>query len=139
MSGEIVASASGTADLGAPTKTEEQLSSPQDCPMLGKWNFIGKDDKGGAWKGVIDIRIDNVEVACEVTIQGPKSSSGVGGPFECRPDQKNFTCASGGDSFTAVLSANGKNLTNGKWTKKGDDYLDFPTVTGTWSAKSLGR
>ncbi|MRR58353.1 MAG: hypothetical protein EG824_09100 [Deltaproteobacteria bacterium] len=138
-SGEISASASGTADLGAPTKPGKQPSSPQDCPMLGKWNFIGKDDKGGAWKGGIDIRIENEEVTCEVSIQGPEFSSGVGGPFECSPDQKNFTCAASGNSFTAVLSANGEDLTNGRWTTKGDDFLDFPKVTGTWSANSLGR
>ena len=107
--------------------------------MLGKWNFIGKDDKGGAWKGVIDIRIENDEVACDVNIQGPKFSSGVGGPFECRPGQKNFTCSTDGNSFTAVLSGNGKNLTNGKWMTKENDFLKFPKVIGTWSAKFSGR
>jgi hypothetical protein len=138
-SGTIGASASGTTDLGAPTKTEVQPSSPRDCPMLGKWNFIGKDDKGGAWKGVIDIRIENDEVTCDVNIQGPKFSSGVGGSFECRPGQKNFACSSGAKSFTAVLSANGKNLTNGKWTTEENDFLKFPKVIGTWSAEFVGR
>lgn len=107
--------------------------------MLGKWNFVGKDGKRGAWKGVIDIRIENDEVACDVNIQGPTFSSGVGGAFACRPGQKNFTCSTGGNSFTAVLSANGKNLTNGTWTTMENDFLNFPKVTGTWSAKFLGR
>jgi hypothetical protein len=138
-SGEVRATASGTADLGAPAKPEGHPSSPQSCPMLGKWDFVGKDDKGGKWTGVIDIKIENEEVACDVNIQGPKFSSGIGGPFGCKPDQRSFSCATGGNSFTAVLSADGKNLTNGKWTTKGDDFLNFPKVTGTWSARSLGR
>lgn len=138
-SGTIGASASGTADLGASAETEAQPSQPQDCPMLGKWNFIGKDDKGGAWKGIIDIKIENDEVTCDVNIQGPKFSSGVGGSFECGPGQKNFSCSSGDNSFTAVLSADGKNLTNGKWTTKENDFLKFPKVIGTWSAEFSGR
>jgi|GEM_PF-2158283 len=138
-SSTIEASASGTVDLGAPAGAEVQPSSPQDCPMLGKWKFIGKDDKGGVWKGTIDIRIENNGVTCDVNIQGPKFGSGVGGSFECMPGQKNFSCSSGADSFTAVFSANGKNLTNGRWKTEENDFVKFPKVTGTWSAEFLGR
>jgi len=138
-SGEVSASAGGTRDLGAPAGAEKPAFSPKDCPMLGKWEFAGKDDTGAAWKGVIDIRIDNEDVACDVNIQGPKFSSGIGGPFECRPDRKNFECAISGNSFTAVLSSDGKRLTNGKWTLKEDDFLKSPKITGNWSAKLQGR
>lgn len=138
-SGEISASASGTVELGATAKPEGPPSSPQSCPMLGKWEFTGKDDKGAKWTGVIDIKIENDEVACDINIQGPKFSQGIGGPFPCKPDQKNFTCETNGNEFTAVLSKDGKKLSNGKWTTKGDDFLNFPKVTGNWTAKALGR
>jgi hypothetical protein len=138
-SGEVGATASGTADPGATAKAERQPFSPQSCPMLGKWEFAGKDDQGAMWKGVIDIKIENEEVACDINLQGPKFSTGVGGPFPCKPDQKSFSCETGGNSFTATLSADGKNLTNGKWTTKGDDFLNFPKVTGAWTAKPAGR
>jgi hypothetical protein len=107
--------------------------------MLGKWEFTGKDDTGGKWTGVIVIIIENEEVACDLNIQGPKFSSGIGGPFPCAPDQRSFSCATGGNSYTAVLSADGKSLTDGKWTTKGDDFMNFPKVTGSWTARSQGR
>ncbi|MEW6720087.1 MAG: hypothetical protein AB1346_06535 [Thermodesulfobacteriota bacterium] len=138
-SAEVSASAGGTADFGPPSKTKEDLASLQKCPMLGKWEFVGKDDKGAKWTGVVDIKIENEEVACDINIQGPKFSQGIGGPFPCKPDQKSFTCETGGNSFTATLSADGKNLTNGKWNTKGDDFLNFPKVTGSWTAKLQGR
>lgn len=137
-SGEFGAVASGSTDFGASFGPEE-ASSPQDCPMLGKWEFVGKDDTGKTWTGVIDIRIEDGETACDLNIQGPEFSSGVGGSFACNPDQRRFSYVLGGNSFTADLSEEGRSLTNGRWTTKADDFMGFPEVNGTWSARSMER
>lgn len=138
-SGEVSAAASGTVDFSAPVQPEGPSPSPRDCPMLGKWEFFGKDDTGETWTGVIFIRIEEGETACDVNIQGPKFSSGVGGAFACNPDQKSFSYVLSGNSFTADLSEDGRRLTNGKWTTKADDFMGFPEVNGTWSATSMER
>ncbi len=136
-SGEVGATVSGTADLSTTPASEEEPVAPGDCPMLGKWEFVGKDNTGETWKGIIEIKTEDGDTVCDINIQGPKFSSGVGGSLKCNPGMKSFAYTIGGNSFTADLSGDGKNMTNGIWKTEANDFTNFPEVNGTWAATLL--
>jgi hypothetical protein len=162
----VSAASSPTADLpGADRTPAQDLSSD---PPPGRWAFSGKDSTGVAWTGTLDIdawtstlTIDsaqdqdnqcglNVQSATYRVLIGPRcsydpatrtlsfSSDGYG--IRERPAGEPFRSRF---SYTAVLSADRKSLTGGKWTisqeaKRGSGQFNVVSV-GEWSASLIER
>ncbi len=120
----------------------------------GGWQFTRKDNEGVTWTGTLKIekvdadRFNADKYNCECTIEakGPKSSRGVGGP--CTYDPKTRTLTLGGGrtddySYTAVLTPDGKALTQGRYSEtvdelKNDDWVKVKK-SGEWSAKLASK
>jgi hypothetical protein len=120
----------------------------------GNWEFTGKDNEGVTWKGPLTIEKLDTErfnptkynFMCKLDVQSGESSRGVEGP--CKYDSPSRTLTIGGgslDSYTysAVLSADGKALIQGKWTEaidreKGGNWVKVK-ISGNWSAKLAAK
>ena len=126
-------------------------------PSLGKWEFTGKDSTGVSWTGTLTIekldpdRFDTNKYhsMCNLEVQSSSSGRGVEAPCRYNPSTRALSFSTGTmaseSSYTAVLSPDGKSLTQGKWTesKKDDRKSGQSGVTvvraGTWSAKLAAR
>jgi len=116
-------------------------------PVLGKWQFTGKDNTGLVWTGTLTIgkldpaRFDvkSYSALCSVEVESTdpsKGSRGVEAP--CKYDQATRTLsfttgAMTTHVYTATLSADGKSLTDGKWTETRDKSI---VRSGEWTAKA---
>jgi len=126
-------------------------------PALGKWEFIGKDNTGLVWTGTLSIqKLDPASFdpkkyhslcSLEVESNDPsKGTRGVEAPCEWDPRTRAISFTTGYNVthlYTAVLSSDGKSLTQGKWTesKKKDSGQSGETIvrSGNWSAKLPAR
>ncbi len=145
--GASSAPASGAVSAGGPG-----ASSPAGgkVPALGKWAFEGKDDKGVAWTGTVTLApLDTANYDASrffslfsLDVSSGNSSGGVEAP--CTWDsvhQKLSVSSPGTFEYTATLSADGKGLTQGRWTDSKEDFETKKvtvTRTGVWSARYLG-
>ena len=118
-------------------------------PAFGKWQFTGKDNAGVVWTGTLTIekldpnRFDTVkyQFMCVLETKSANSENGVSAPGRYDQAAHSLSFSTGISqitSYTAVLSADGKSLTQGKWTvtkKAGNTVVS----SGTWSAKLAAR
>ena len=132
-----------------------QAARSGNGPALGKWAFTGKDSTGLVWTGTLDItkldptRFDasKYHSLCSLEVQSTdpnKGTVGVEAPGIYDPGTRAVSFSIRGiaiHSYTAVLSADGRSLTQGKWTEsaKGPRKNGQPgatvVTTGVWSAK----
>ncbi|MGE5486243.1 MAG: hypothetical protein ACM3ZB_00305 [bacterium] len=127
------------------------LASPAyaaDGPALGKWAFTGKDNSGLVWKGTLMIeKIDpdrfqdaKYHSMCDLTMESTdetQGTMGVAAPCTFDAQSRTISFSTGATRiwvFSAVVSADGKSLSNGKWTRT--NASDNSIIeTGEWSAK----
>jgi hypothetical protein len=123
---------------GAPAAKRRAASGGED-PLLGKWEFTGTDAAGVPWTGTLTIREletsgygDNpppFSHRCEFDLRSGDSSQGVDTPCLYDPQTRKLSVASDPPhQYTAVLSADGTTLTQGRWGRDGSN--------GSWSARS---
>ena len=119
-------------------------------PATGKWAFEGKDDKGVVRTGTLTIKeldkarfdANRFHSMCVLESESKESSYGVDTPCTWDQGKKEVSFGTERSAYSAILSADGKNMTLGKWT---DSEKDFSTrkvtvkKTGVWSAKYLGQ
>lgn len=121
-------------------------STESSGPSLGKWEFIGKDDKGVAWTGILEILkldtnrfdADKYHSIANLEVKSASSGRGVEAPCRWEPGKREVSFSTGGTAYTAILSPDGKSLTQGKWTESEKDFQTRKvtiTRTGVWSAK----
>lgn len=119
-------------------------------PALGKWEFTGKDDKGGVWAGTLTIgkldteRFDAEKYHSIVSLEAESAGSthAVEAPCRWDPAKREVSFSTGGAEYTATLSPDGKSLTGGKWTDSEKDYRTRKVTvarTGAWSARLTAR
>jgi hypothetical protein len=117
-------------------------------PSLGKWEFTGKDDKGVVWKGTLENKkldtsrfdANRFYSIMDLETTGNEMQRGVEAPSKWDPAKGEITFATGGTSYTALLSKDGKRLIEGKWTQGEKDFATGKITiksTGVWSAKFL--
>lgn len=125
-------------------------------PTLGKWVFTGKDNKGVVWTGTLAIEkldlnrfnTNKYHFMCNLEVQSASTGRGVEAPGTYDPAARTLSFSTGISeitSYTAVLSPDGKSLTQGKWTvtkkddKKSGQAGMIVASAGTWSAKLTAR
>ena len=140
--------------ISVPAPAADQ-GSAKNGPYLGKWEFTGKDNTGVAWSGTLKFeKLDPVRFEAnkyhslcilEVESSGPsKEPKGVEEPCEWNPDTRTVTFGNTYPAvsvYTAVLSDDGKALTQGKWTESKVVRGQVAGVvrSGQWSAKLSNR
>lgn len=137
MNVDVSAQAEVRLKGGPPAKKAFNTAGPD--PLAGKWQVLGKDGSGAAWDGTLaidkpgadDFNDGTYTNICDLNMQSANSGKGMSGPCVYDAKTKTLTFAGGADSskftFTAVLSPDGKSLTQGRWVEaKGN---------GAWSAK----
>jgi hypothetical protein len=124
----------------------QQPAAGNGGPLLGRWEFAGKDSKGVVWKGTLRVQkldtklfdADRFHSIFILEAQSADSSSGVEAPCKWDVDKREVSFSTGSVEYTAILSPDGKSLTQGKWTESEKDYQTREatiTKTGVWSAK----
>jgi hypothetical protein len=124
----------------------QQPAAESSGPPLGKWQFTGKDDKGVTWTGTLAIQkldtdrfdADKYHSIFSLELVSKGSSRGVEAPCIWKPDKREVSFSTGGTTYTAILSPDGKSLTNGKWSESKKDFQTSKVSiikTGVWSAK----
>ncbi len=122
-------------------------------PAFGKWHFTGKDNAGVVWTGTLTVskvdlnRFDagKYHSLCNIEAESTKGGLGVEHPGKYDPSTRTFSFGeegeSGGSTYTAVLSANGKRLEKGKWRQSDRDFdtNKLVVVTGDWSAELIEK
>lgn len=139
--------------IGVPAQAADQ-SSAKSGPSLGKWEFTGKDNTGLVWSGTLKIeKLDLTRFEAkyhslcilEVESSDPsKGTKGVEEPCEWNPGTRTVTFGNTYPAinvYTAVLSDDGKALTQGKWTESKVVRGQVAGVvrSGVWSAKLSNR
>lgn len=119
-----------------------------DGPALGKWAFTGKDNTGLVWTGTLMIekldpsRFDasRYHSMCDLNMESTdesKGTKGVGAPCTFDAQKRTISFTAGASRvwvFSAVVSADGKSISNGKWART--NASDNSVIeTGEWSAK----
>jgi hypothetical protein len=145
----ISAEASASVDLATGSVTGSASAgqlpeAEQTGPLLGKWAFEGKDDKGALWTGSLivsemamsDPTMDRT-LRCALDRMSENSSSGVEADCQWDPVKRQVSFGST-VTYSAMLSADRKSMTQGEWTETAKDW-DTGKVTilgtGTWSAE----
>lgn len=125
-------------------------------PAFGKWQFTGKDSAGVVWTGTLAIEkldlnrfnTNKYHFMCNLEVQSASTGRGVEAPGTYDPAARAVSFSTGISeitSYTAVLSPDGKSLTQGKWTvtkkadKKSGQAGMIVVSAGTWSAKLTAR
>jgi hypothetical protein len=124
-------------------------------PYLGKWEFTGKDNTGLVWSGTLSIvkldaaRFDasKYHSLCSLEVESTdpnKGTKGVEAPCEWNPGTRTVSFGNSYPAtnvYTAILSADGKALTQGKWTESKIVRGEVGGVvrSGEWAAKLSGR
>ncbi len=145
----ILTITAGLLAIGSSATAADQGSAGSG-PELGKWVFSGKDNTGATWSGTLKFeKLDPVRFEakyyslCILEVESTDPSTGTKGveePCEWNPRTRTVTF---GDTYpavnvyTAVLSDDGKALTQGKWTERKvvRGQVAGVTRTGEWSAK----
>jgi len=128
----------------------EQFPADSKGPMLGKWTFEGKDDKGIVWKGTLTVaKLDTASFdanryysGCILDISSNDGGKGVDAPCTWNAAGREVSFGAGSSTYTAVLSSDGKTLTQGNWTETEKDFRTRKVTiksTGNWSAKYTGQ
>ena len=123
-------------------------SAESGGPPLGKWQFIGEDDKGVSWSGILKVQkldtslfdADRFHSMFILNATFADSSYGVEAPCKWDPFKREVSFGTGNAAFTSILSPDGKSLTQGKWTESERDHRTRKatvTRTGNWSAKFI--
>lgn len=112
-------------------------------PAAGKWAFEGNDNKGHVWKGSLTISVREGEHLCVMSMQVVPDGEGRGIDGTCKwsPDKRELSFGRKLATFTAILSADGKGMTNGTWTESEENEKTRKATvkrTGTWSATYTG-
>jgi hypothetical protein len=138
----IGVSAEGQKNLGETSARKDAAPAGDPKKLLGKWSFTGKDGSGVEWRGSLTVQpleADSFDSAkysnvCDLDVSSTNAGRGASGPCLYDPRNKTLTFAGGSDSskfsLTAILSADGKTLTQGKWAEA--------SGSGAWSA-TAGR
>lgn len=136
---EIGASAQGQANMGG-ARAANRPAQGGGKVLLGKWEFNGKDGAGVQWRGELTIEklqqsgFDPADYSneCDLSVSSANAGKGMSGPCLYDAGSRAFTFAGGQDSnkysLTAVLSPDGKSLTQGRWAEAAGN--------GSWSAVS---
>ncbi|MFH0976298.1 MAG: hypothetical protein V1874_11000 [Spirochaetota bacterium] len=130
----------------ADPRIGQQPAVESSGPPLGKWQFTGKDDKGVVWTGTLEIQkldtdrfdADKYHSICSLELKSADSSRGVEAPCKWEPGKREVSFSTGGTTYTAILSPDGKSLANGKWSESKKDFQSSKVIiikTGVWSAK----
>jgi hypothetical protein len=139
-----------TFGFAANAASAPQAVADGKGPVLGKWQFAGKDNTGLAWTGTLTIdkldpaRFDvkSYYALCSVEVESTdpsKGTRGVEAPCKYDPSTRTVSFTTGAMTthvYTAVLSADGKSLTDGKWTETRDKQV---VRSGEWTAKAPAR
>ena len=149
----LTVAAAGIA-IGVPVPAAAQ-GPAKNGPSLGKWAFTGKDNTGLVWSGTLTIeRLDPARFdankfhsLCSLEVESSdasKGSKGVEAPCEWNPATRTVTLGNtypAANVYTAVLSDDGKALTQGKWTesKVVRGQVGGVVRTGQWSAQLSSR
>jgi hypothetical protein len=146
----LLCSAHGRATNLDSATAQGAVSSAGGPPSLGKWDYTGKDDSGVTWTGTLTIeKIDPTRfdakryfALCEVEERSSDPNKGtrsVQAPCEYDGQTRLVSfklLVATLHSFSAVLSQDGKSLTNGKWSEtKGTKVVR----SVEWSAKFPAR
>jgi hypothetical protein len=126
----------------------QEVAGDNTGPALGKWTFEGKDDKGVVWTGTLIVtEMDkNQNYACnyhswfKLEAESKDEGYGTSGPSLWHPLKRKVSFIDG--SYTAILSADGKKMTGGKWTESEEDFRTRKVTvkrTGVWSAEFKGQ
>jgi hypothetical protein len=137
---EISVDVSAQGQTGVGNANPAKKAAPIGNPMqlLGKWSFTGKDGAGVQWTGTLTVgKLDQDTLSqgkysnsCDLDVSSGNSGKGVSGA--CLYDGRTKTLTFASDwgpsqySITAVLTSDGKSLTQGRWVDS--------TGLGTWSA-----
>jgi hypothetical protein len=129
--------------------------SAKSGPSLGKWEFTGKDNTGLVWSGTLSIekldpaRFDpnKYHSLCSLEVQSSdpaKGTKGVEAPCEWNPGTRTVSFGNtypAANVYTAILSGDGKVLTQGKWTESKivRGQVGGIVRSGEWSAKLSNR
>ncbi len=131
------------------------LLAPADSGLsYGNWQFTRTDTDRVTWTGTLKIEkldtdrfsAEKYNYQCSIEAQGPKSTREVEGP--CKYDSATRTLTLGGGqrdsySYTAVLTPDGKALTQGKYSETVEEMKNDAWVkvnkSGAWSAKLAGK
>lgn len=127
----------------------QQAVAESNGPILGKWAFKGKDDKGVVWTGTLTIKgLDTTSFDADrfhsmfiLEAESRDSSNGVDAPCAWDPVKREVSFSTGTVEYTAILSANGKSMTQGKWIESEEDFRTRKVTvikTGVWSAEYTG-
>lgn len=147
-SGSYRAEASGTVDLSRGTIAGSadvgRSSGAGDAgPALGKWAFIGKDNKGIAWNGTLTIILDQGNPFCSIGMQAENGEGrGIEGECKWNPAEREVSFGLSRVTFAAILSPDGTRMTKGTWRESDEDVKTgtvIVTRTGTWTAAYTGR
>jgi hypothetical protein len=118
-------------------------------PAQGAWKFTGKDNAGVVWTGPLTLgKVDpdrfgvgKYHSMCELNVKSAGGERAVSIPATYDASTRVFTFANemsmGGVTYTAVLSPDGKSLTQGKWReteRKFGEKEKKVVGTGEWSA-----
>ena len=141
------------AAIAPVVRTAAGQGAANNGPVLGKWAFTGKDNTGLVWSGTLTIekldpsRFDanKYHSLCSLEVESTdpnKGTVGVEAPCEWHPDTRTVSFGNSYPAakvYSAVLSADGKALTQGKWTEKKIVAGQAAGIerSGNWSAKLL--
>ena len=122
---------------------------------FGTWAFTGKDKAGVVWTGTLGIekldasQFDPQEYAAQGNLRIESAGGdgkGANPPIRYDPSTRVFTMGAesdyGGAVYTAVLSPDGKRLTNGTWreTERSSNEKEKRVVSeGEWSATRIEK
>jgi hypothetical protein len=115
-------------------------------PVLGKWEFTGKDNQGVSWTGTLVVQkldtnrfdADKYHSIFSLELESANAGRGFEAPCRWQPGNREVSASVGDITYAAILSPDGKSLTQGTWThpKKGFGTSTVTIInTGVWSAK----
>ncbi len=130
-----------------------QPAASSSGPAFGKWNFTAKESTGVVWTGTLTVskldtnRFDagKYHSLCNIEAVSTKGGLGVEHPAKYDPSTRTFSFGeegeTGGSTYTAALSADGKKLEKGKWRQSDKDFDSnkLVVVTGGWSAEFIEK
>ena len=141
-----IAAASLALVVSAPAAEQ---GSAKDGPQLGKWEFTGKDNTGRVWSGALTIeKVDparwdanKYHSLCRFEVQASaQETKDVQVLSEWNPATRTISFGKLYPAihvYTAIVSADGKVLTQGKWmeSKMVRGQVAGVVQSGEWSAK----
>ena len=138
--------------LVVPAPAADQ-GAAKSGPYLGKWEFTGKDNTGLVWSGTLSVeKLDparwdpnKYHSLCRFEVQSSdKQTKDVQVLSEWDPGTRTVSFGKlypATNVYTAILSGDGKVLTQGKWTESKivRGQVGGIVRSGEWSAKLSNR